>query len=446
MYDLTIIGAGVSSVFLAYTLLQKNEDLSVHVIDKGKKLNERICGLDEGNSCTCSDGCSKYMGFAGLGKSEGKFNYTNDFGGELAQKIGEEETLQLMKEVDHILCTFGADQVDTYSTKNGPLTERAAQHSLHVLSTEVRHLGTTVAREVFQQMYEKMKDKITFTFEANVERIQKNDSFRIQTNKGNFTSDQVVLATGMSGSQWLKGQTSALGLHPGETRLDLGIRVEMRGDQLDPILQDTFETKLQYVGKDYSATTYCMNPRGRIIRKHQHGLVMPDGQNQYEKETPSANLNFTLFVPKYFPTYEEAMKKAEQIIGGINGDRDRIVVQRLRDLKNNQISNNRNCHSIIPSLDAEKGNINEEVPELYIRALLDFFEALEGLLGESIDPDTLLYGIDAKFYEPKLYTNEKFETEVRGLYLIGDCSGETHSLAQAAASGIYLGSKLCSYN
>ncbi|MFG6149259.1 NAD(FAD)-utilizing dehydrogenase [Halobacillus sp. B23F22_1] len=445
MYDVTIIGAGVSGVLLAYTLLQKNEDLSVHVIDKGKKLSERYCGLDEGKSCTCSDGCSKYLGFAGLGKSEGKFNYTNDFGGELAQKIGEKEAVQLMNEVDYILCTFGADQVDTYSTKNEALTDRAARYSLRVLSTEVRHLGTTVASDVFQKMYEQMKDRMTFTFEANVESIQKNDMFHIDTNKGSFISEKVVLATGMSGSQWLKKQTNALGLYPEKTRLDLGIRVEMRGDQLDPILQDTFETKLQYAGKDYSATTYCMNPRGRIIRKHQHGFVMPDGQNQHEKETPSNNLNFTLFVPKYFSTYEDAMYEAEQVIGGINKGTDRIVVQRLGDYMNHETLENRKSHAIMPSLEAEEGKLNEEVPAVYLKALLDFFKALEGLIGESIDPDTLLYGIDAKFYEPKLHTNERFETEVQGLYLIGDCSGETHSLSQAAASGIYLGSKICSF-
>ncbi|UOR12868.1 NAD(FAD)-utilizing dehydrogenase [Halobacillus amylolyticus] len=440
MNDITIIGAGVSSIFLAYTLIKENDQLSVHVIDKGKKLSERTCGLDDGKECTCEGGCSKYIGFAGLGKSEGKFNYTNDFGGDLAKKIGEQKTLELMKEVDNILCSFGADQVETYSTKNRELSERAMRHSLKVLSTEVRHLGTSLAAYIFQQMYNALKNHIMFTFEADVRKISNyEEGYKVETDRGTFVSNRVVLATGMSGSEWLGEQTANLGLYPGQTRLDLGVRVEMRGDQLDSILQQTFETKLKYEGEGYSATTYCMNPRGRIIHKHQHGLVMPDGQNQNEKDVPSANLNFTLFVPQYFDTYEEAINEGKRIIGNINRRQERIVVQRLEDLKLGQTTKDVEQNPISPSLKGEGGNLLDEVPAFYTKALLEFFSALEGLIGEPIDPKTLLYGMDAKFYEPKLYTNEHFETEVPGFFLIGDCSGETHSLSQAAASGVYLG-------
>ncbi|UOQ95783.1 NAD(FAD)-utilizing dehydrogenase [Halobacillus shinanisalinarum] len=440
MNDITIIGAGVSSIFLAYTLMKENDQLSVHVIDRGKKLSERTCGLDDGKECTCEGGCSKYIGFAGLGKSEGKFNYTNDFGGDLAKKIGEQKALELMKEVDNILCSFGAGQVRTYSTKNRELSARAMRHSLKVLSTEVRHLGTSLSGLIFQQMYNTLKNHITFTFEADVRKLSSNEEgYTIETDRGTFVSNRLVLATGMSGSEWLSEQTANLGLYPGQTRLDLGMRVEMRGDQLDAILQQTFETKLKYEGEGYSATTYCMNPRGRIIRKHQHGLVMPDGQNQNEKDVPSANLNFTLFVPRYFNTYEKAINEGKRIIGNINRRQERIVVQRLEDLKLGQTTKDVEQNPISPSLKGEGGDLLEEVPSLYTKALLEFFSALEGLIEEPIDPKTLLYGMDAKFYEPKLYTNECFETEVPGLFLIGDCSGETHSLSQAAASGVYLG-------
>ncbi|MFC7321282.1 NAD(FAD)-utilizing dehydrogenase [Halobacillus campisalis] len=442
MYDITIIGAGVSSVFLAYTLLQSDSDLSIHVIDKGKELSERKCGLDEDKSCECEDGCSKYIGFAGLGMSEGKFNYTNDFGGELGKKVGEERVIELMKEVDEILCNFGAEQADLYSTKNASLAARASAHSLKVLSTEVRHLGSNLALEVFQNMYEAIKDHITFTFSAHVETVSLKECFAIGTNQGDFHSEKLVLATGMSGSEWLTAQTASLGLHPGKTRLDLGLRVEMKGDQLDSILKEMFETKLQYRDRGYTSTTYCMNPKGRIIRKYQHGLVMPDGQNQNEKEVPSTNLNFTLFTPRYFHSYDAAMKEAKRVVGGINDEGERVVVQRLDDLKKNAATSCIENNLIRPSLNGDTGNLNDEVPGLYIETLLDFFEALEGLIGDTIHPDTLLYGMDAKFYEPKLYTSETFETEITGLYLAGDCSGETHSLSQAAASGIYLGKLL----
>jgi uncharacterized protein len=283
-YDITIIGAGVSSVFLAYTLMKHNEHISIHMIDLGKKLSERTCGLDEGRGCTCEGVCSKYIGFAGLGKSEGKFNYTNDFGGELGRKIGNQTTLDLMKEVDDILCEFGGDFIPSYSTKNDTLSKRARMVDVNVLSTEVRHLGTRLASDIFQRMYEVLKNRITFSFETHVERISKHDGgFHLKSNSGDFTTEKLVIGTGMSGSTWLKKQAASLGLFPGKTRLDMGVRVEMKGDQLQSILEDTFETKLKIERDSFSATTYCMNPRGRIIRKHQHGLVMPDGQMPVKK-------------------------------------------------------------------------------------------------------------------------------------------------------------------
>ncbi|QTC42586.1 NAD(FAD)-utilizing dehydrogenase [Bacillus sp. V3] len=442
-HDITIIGAGVSSIFFAYTLINENPDISIHMIDVGKELENRHCGIDEGKKCTCGDSCSKYTGFSGLGKSEGKFNYTNDFGGELHRKIGNERALRLMEEVDAILCKFGGSVREKYSTKNEALSEKAKRHGLHALSTEVRHLGTGLSQEIFQDMYVFMQDRMTFSFETKVEAIHKNDKgFELHTNQGKVHSDTIVVGTGMSGSIWLKKMMESFGVYPGETRLDMGCRVEMKEDQLKSILKDTFETKLKIQGLDYEATTYCMNPRGRIIRKHQHGLVMPDGQNVYEKETPSTNLNFTLFVPRYYSSYDDAMNRAEEIIGSINRGKDRVVVQKLSDFKNGMPTEALAGNGVVPSLNADIGNVRKEIPQLYSQALLDFLFALENLLGEEIHGDTLVYGLDAKFYEPKLFTDEFLQSEVKGIYLIGDCSGVTHSLSQAAASGIYLGKHL----
>ncbi|MGP4074278.1 NAD(FAD)-utilizing dehydrogenase [Halobacillus sp. K22] len=443
MEDIIIIGAGVSSIFFAHKLVKENNDLSIRIIDKGKPLMDRYCGLDEGLPCTCGEDCRKYIGYAGLGKSEGKFNYTNDFGGELGRKIGEEKTLKLMKEVDNTLYTFGAHKVGLYSTKNNLLAEKAENHGLEVLSTEVRHLGTQIAVDVFQGLYDKLKKHVCFTFETNITSVKpKAQSFVIETNMGTFRSKKLIVGTGKSGGKWLEKQMHNLGLQTGETRLDLGLRMEMKEDQLDPILQETFETKLRYHGQGYEATTYCMNPRGRIIRKHQNGLVMPDGQNKNEEETDSGNLNFTLFIPRYFASYNKAMEIAQYVIGGINQSNGRIIIQRLGDLYYNRPSSELSANTIMPSLYAEPGNLVGEIPDLYIRAVKEFLGKLQGLIGKPIHPDTLVYGMDAKFYEPQINTTKDFETEIRGLFLIGDCSGVTHSLSQAAASGIYVADRI----
>ncbi|PGM54172.1 NAD(FAD)-utilizing dehydrogenase [Bacillus sp. AFS053548] len=442
MYDITIIGSGVSSIFLAYTLLQSNQ--KVLILEKGKTLEERACAIDKGGICNC-DVCGKYYGFAGLGKSEGKFNYSCEFGGELAQKVGRENLEQLMKEVDDLLCLFGGGSVQKYSTVNEKLTKKAEDCKLHMLTTEVRHLGTRLSTEIFERLYNELSSRIDIRFEVDILDIKKeNNLFFLDTNLEKFESKNVVFATGRSGTEWLNDQCTSLGVKQGRTRLDLGIRVEMKEQQLRSILQDTFETKLSFEYDELISTTYCMNPKGRIIRKFQEGLVMPDGQNFKEKESGTTYLNFTLFTPKYFPSLKEANLYANNIIGKINNGLDRIVVQRLGDLLNGESTTNVKMekNSIKATLDADCGDLKNEVPNLYLNILQGFLNQLEEFIGETIDEDTLLYGMDGKFYSPIIETNSNFQTSLEGLFVIGDCSGVTHSLSQAAASGIYLGKVL----
>ncbi|TKD70455.1 NAD(P)/FAD-dependent oxidoreductase [Pseudalkalibacillus hwajinpoensis] len=437
MYDVAIIGAGVSGIFMAYKLTLEHPEYNIIMIDKGKQLSERTCKAESKSSCKC-EVCDQYIGFGGLGKSEGKFNYTNDFGGSLGRKIGNQKAEALMSEVDDVICSFGGNETELYHTHSPNLQQRAEIHGLKVLTTSVRHLGTALSTAVFQKLYNYLSKRIDMWFETDVSSINKDGSFVLETNHGTVITEKVVISTGNSGGQWMYKHCEKLGLKPGPSRIDLGLRVEMRGNQLDQILKEAFETKLHIAGEGYEGTTYCMNPNGRIIRKYQHGLVMPDGQNKREEKTPGSNLNFTLFVPSFFDTKKEADQFAEKVIGGINQKRARIVVQRVQDLKNGRPTNDSVIaqNTIQPSLEAEGGSLVDEVPQKFVRALLEFLDALQNLLGEPIDDDTVVYGMDAKFYEPKIRTNEQFETEVPGLYLIGDCSGETHSLSQAAASGL----------
>jgi uncharacterized FAD-dependent dehydrogenase len=443
MYDITIIGAGISGIFAAHTLAQGNQ--KILMIDKGKPLQERICPLDRGESCSC-ESCAKYIGFGGLGKSEGKYNYTNDFGGNLDTKVGYHPSLKLMEEVDQILCQYGGDQAAMYSTENPLLARKAKQAGFEVLTTKVRHLGTNLSETVLQRIFVALQTRIQFMFDTEVKLIHKdNDYWELVTpNQGSFYSRKVIIATGRSGNEWLSAQCASLGISQNFTRVDLGIRLEMRSNQLDAILQDAFETKLQYAGEGFTATTYCMNPQGRVIRKYQDGLVMADGQNYREQLEGSSNLNFTLFIPNYFSSVHEANQHSHSIIGGINQGRERIVAQRLGDLRKGQATklSDMSQNSVRPTLEAEAGNLLQEVPGLYTQSLLKFLEALEQVLEEPIDEDTILYGLDGKFYAPRIETSDTFETSAGNLFVIGDCSGVTHSLSQAAASGVYVGQNL----
>jgi len=429
MYDVTIIGAGVAGIFLAHQLVEDGQ--RVLLLDAGKPIRKR----------TVEDA---YLGFAGLGKSEGKFNYAMGFGGELVSKIGEETTRRLFQEVDDLLCTYGGGTVETYSTHSPAVAIRARRADLHTVETTVRHLGTARTVGVFTAFEDALLPRLDARFETTIEQITKSEPFTIKTADETFVSRRIVFATGRSGADFTLQQLATLGVIPQRTRLDLGVRVETDEALFRTLLQETFETKLGYDSPYGKAVTYCMNPCGRIIRKYQEGLVMPDGQNVHETADGSTNLNFTLFLPRYFSTLAKANAYAARIIGGINQGGDRILVQRLSDFRasrataNDQLSRN----TIVPSLTASPGNLHAEVPTKDLLVLEGFLERLEQLLEVELPGDTLLYGLDGKFYAPMLETSETFETTCSGVYTIGDCSGATHSLAQAAASGLHLGHAL----
>lgn len=443
MFDIVIIGAGVSGIFAAHALAEGNK--RVLMIDKGKPLNERYCPLDKGEPCGCTS-CAKYVGFGGLGRSEGKYNYTNDFGGDLETKVGYSNALHLMDEVDDILCRYGAGQAAMYSTESPSLAKRAGEAGFDVLATRTRHLGSALSEEVLQAMFDDLACSISFQFETEVSLIRELPSgFELHIrDRDPIYTKKLIIATGRSGMDWWSGQCKALGISQQIARLDIGLRFEMFGGQLDAILLDQFETKLRFSGEGFTATTYCMNPRGRVIRKFQDGLVMADGQNYREQAEGSPNLNFTLFVPSYFSSLEEADSYARTVIGGINRGGDRIVAQRLGDLRKGRgtpATSGLSSH-IQPTLKADWGNLIEDLPDSYIRISLSFVDALEKLLGIPVNEDTILYGVDAKFYAPMLDTTEDFESRIANLYVIGDCSGITHSLSQAAASGLHTGKRL----
>ncbi len=443
-YEFVIIGAGVAGIFAALELKKKRRQ--VLMIDKGKMLEDRVCPCGQ-NTEGNGDTGDKYIGFGGLGLSEGKFNYTNDFGGDLAHQVGDEQALELMNDVDQVLTTHGANRTEMYTTYDPELTALAQEAGFSVLSTKTRHLGTDLSRMVFRAFYEELKVETDFCFQTEVHTItpQAAGGFQLILEDGEVVSaDTILLATGRSGNEWLARQCDILGIQRGETRVDLGLRIEMRGNQLQAILRHSVETKLRYEGHGYSATTYCMNPRGRVILKKQEGLAMPDGQNYRErKDGGTANLNFTLFVPSFFPSLAEADRYLHDVVGTINRGRSRIAAQRLRDLRkprsSHSLGSDREACSIIPTLDAEFTDLRSEVPELYIRATLEFLDALERLIREPIDQETILYAMDSKLYSPGIKTNERFETQIPRMFAIGDCSGTTHSLSQAAASGLYVG-------
>ncbi|WP_392553518.1 FAD-dependent oxidoreductase [Orbus wheelerorum] len=430
-FDVVIIGAGVSGLFAAMKLATTSK--RILVIDSAKPLNERLSSL--GQDIASNQTNDRYLGFGGLGISEGKYNFTNDFGGDLASKIGNQESLLYQQKVDQLLCEYGADKKALYNTFDSELAKRADQVGFKILSTKTRHLGTRLSTAIFQEFANYLSSKVEFAFNTTVSDIDFSAQQLLLTlaNQEKITTKKVIIAVGRSGLNWLEPIAKKLAFNYENTRLDLGFRIEMHNKQLASLLQKVDETKLYFKSENYSATTYCMNPNGRVIAKYQDSMVMPDGQNCNEVGH-SANLNFTLFIPTWFKLRSDADNYLKHTIAKINQQQGIIAAQRLADI---DARFHHRKHHIEPTLStAIFTNLSTIAPANYLHDTCDFLSGLEKLLGEPIDGNTILYAMDSKSYAPVIKTDQFFLTQVPNLYVIGDCSGITSSLSQAAASGL----------
>ena len=92
----------------------------------------------------------------------------------------------------------------------------------------------------------------------------------------------------------------------------------------------------------------------------------------------------------------------------------------------------------MPTLDATPGDLSLVIPKRILDDIIEMIYALDKIAPGTANDETLLYGVEVKFYNMELKLDENLETIHKGLFVIGDCSGVTHSLSHASASGIYV--------
>lgn len=450
-YDVVIIGAGASGIFAAYEMTKMNSTMKVLIIEKGNSLEKRKCPIDgkKIKNCIHCKVCNIMNGYGGAGSlSDGKYNITNNFGGELYKYVGKEEALDLMNYVDEILCEMGGKDAKLYSTANSDLKRKALQHDLHLLDAKVRHLGTDRNLHILGNIYNYLKDKIDMKFNCEVKDIEKeNDIFSISTEKGDFKTKNLVLATGRSGSKWISSVCSKLGIKTESNRVDIGVRVELPGAVFSHITDDVYESKIVYRTKKYGdlVRTFCMNPYGEVVAENTNGIVTVNGHSYSNPELHTKNTNFALLVSNRFTEpfknsneYGESIARLSNMLGG------GVLVQRFGDLvKGRRTNDHRMSKSFTnPTLKATPGDLSLVIPKRQLDGIIEMIYALDKIAPGTANEDTLLYGVEVKFYNSKVEVDSNLETKLKGLYVLGDGSGVTHSLSQASASGVFIGRAL----
>ncbi len=446
-YDVLIIGAGPGGIFSAYELSKLAPQLKIAVFESGNALNKRKCPIDgkKIKSCIECKTCSIMSGFGGAGAfSDGKYNITNDFGGTLYQYIGKQQAIDLMKYVDDINMLHGGEGTKLYSTAGSKFKKICMQNDLHLLDASVRHLGTDINYVVLENIYEHLRDKVDFFFNSPVDKISYEDGkYKIFSLEKEYTADKCIISVGRSGSKWMESVCSDLDIPTESSRVDIGVRVELPSEVFSHLTDELYESKIVYRTPQYGdkVRTFCMNPKGAVVNENTNGIIPVNGHSYEDPSKQTNNTNFALLVAKHFSepfkhsnSYDESIARLCNMLGG------GVIVQRFGDLIRGQRSTVKRIEEsfVVPTLNATPGDLSLVLPKRILDGIIEMIYALDKIAPGTANDDTLLYGVEVKFYNMEVKVNENLETKYDGLYIIGDGSGITHSLSHASASGVYV--------
>ena len=447
MYDVIIVGAGPGGIFTAYELAEKKPGLKIAVFEMGHELKKRKCPIDgdKVKSCIHCKSCSIMSGFGGAGAfSDGKYNITNDFGGTLHEYIGKKTAIELMQYVDKINLRFGGEGTRLYSTAGTSIKKKCLQNDLHLLDASVRHLGTDINYIVLEHLYDYLKDRVEFYFDKAVKDVEKTENgFAVRCGDKVYESRKCVISAGRSGSKWMESVCRSLDIGTKSNRVDIGVRVELPAEVFSHLTDELYESKIVYRTKEYGdrVRTFCMNPRGVVVNENTNGIVTVNGHSYEDPERQTGNTNFALLVAKHFSEpfkdsngYGESIARLSNMLGG------GVIVQRFGDLIRGRRSTKSRIEEsfTVPTLNAAAGDLSLVLPKRILDGIIEMIYALDKIAPGTANEDTLLYGVEVKFYNMEVKVDENLMTKYEGLYVIGDGSGITHSLSHASASGIYV--------
>ena len=384
-------------------------------------------------------------GFGGAGAfSDGKYNITNDFGGTLYEHIGKKQAIDLMEYVDSINVSHGGEKTKMYSTAQTKFKKLCIQNKLRLLDASVRHLGTDINYIVLENLFNELNNKMDFFFDTSVDHIEVLDTgYRIYHGDSYDDCEKCIVSVGRSGSKWMEKICKELDIPTKSNRVDIGVRVEIPAVIFSHLTDELYESKIVYRTEKFEVNvrTFCMNPYGIVVNENTNGIVTVNGHSYEDPAKQTENTNFALLVEKHFSEpfkdsngYGESIARLSNMLGG------GVLVQRFGDLIRGRRSTPERIaeNFMTPTLSAEPGDLSLVLPKRILDGIIEMIYALDKIAPGTANDDTLLYGVEVKFYNMEVQLDEHLETLHKGLYVIGDGSGVTHSLSHASASGVFV--------
>ena len=451
-YDVIIIGAGPSGIFCAYELIKEKKDIKVLMIEKGRSIEKRNCPKRKTKKCVHCKPCSITTGFAGAGAfSDGKLSLSPDVGGNLPQILGYDKTIELLKESDDIYLKFGADKNVYGIDKEKEIMEirrKAINANLKLIECPIRHLGTEEGYKIYSKLQQHLLDSgIEIVFDTMVKDIIIEEGIAkavVCDNGETYEAEEIVSAVGREGADWFSHICREHDIETKPGTVDVGVRVEVRDEIMEFLNKNLYEAKLVYHTPtfDDKVRTFCTNPSGEVATEYyENGLAVVNGHAYKAKEYKTNNTNFAILVSKNFTkpfnSPIEYGKQIAQLGNMLCGGK--ILVQTFGDFRRGRrTTEERLCRiNLIPTLkDAVPGDLSLVFPHRIMVDIEEMILALDKVTPGIASEETLLYGVEVKFYSNKVIIDKDFETSVKHLRAIGDGASVTRGLQQASANGI----------
>lgn len=450
-YDVIIVGCGTAGIYAGYELCTLKPGLDILMLEQGHSIYRRSCPIIQKKvpACISCPSCDIMNGFGGAGAfSDGKYNFTTQFGGWLSDYLESAEIMKLIEYVDSLNVQFGATlkRFSTDTPEARELSRRALACDLHLLDAAVKHLGTENNKEILQRIFDWLVERVELVCDMPVASIERNSdgTFTVTTGKGDaLVARSVIAAPGRSGAEWFSAQCRRLGLDLINNQVDIGVRVELPAKVFEHITDIVYESKFLYRTKQYNdlVRTFCMNPYGHVVSENVDGIITVNGHSYTDPALRSENTNFALLVSNRFTKpFNEPYQYGKRIASLSNMLGGGVIVQRFGDLiKGRRTNEHRLSQSFtVPTMKATPGDLSLVLTKRHLDNIIEMINALDKVAPGTANYDTLLYGVEVKFYSSRIGLTSEFETGLSNLFAIGDGAGITRGLSQAGASGIHV--------